>query len=203
MERLLAFVMAVVICVMYASGAVHMSETELEKDNTVLDAGTLREELLCGDFRHLRGNYGDYGEYFEAGLERGSTTWRQIDLNGDGVEDFILQEAEPVGDSGQKRIVGILPSKRTVSGVLMRISMTARNILSVERLENWCILRRTTEESWTANRMTAIILMKHGKKSLTTDWKYCGLTAGWTRIMQKSGAPGIPIWRRMDCTFSE
>lgn len=67
----------------------------------------LLQELLSGNFEHLSGEYSDYRELFEMDWERGESEWRQIDLNGDGVEDFILQEAKPIGDTGQKRIIGI------------------------------------------------------------------------------------------------
>ena len=78
-----------------------------ENDDSTGEGNTLKQELLRGDFEHLSGKYSDYREFFEADWESGDLEWRQIDLNGDGEEDFILQEARPISNTGQKRIIGI------------------------------------------------------------------------------------------------
>ena len=78
-----------------------------ENDDSTGEGNTLKQELLRGDFEHLSGKYSDYREFFEADWESGDLEWRQIDLNGDGAEDFILQEARPISNTGQKRIIGI------------------------------------------------------------------------------------------------
>lgn len=78
-----------------------------ENDDSTEEGNTLKQELLRGDFEHLSGKYSDYRELFEADWESGDLEWRQIDLNGDGAEDFILQEARSISNIGQKRIIGI------------------------------------------------------------------------------------------------
>ncbi|MBD5475798.1 MAG: hypothetical protein HDR17_07435 [Lachnospiraceae bacterium] len=78
-----------------------------ENDDSTEEGNALKQELLRGDFEHLSGKYSDYREFFEADWESGDMEWRQIDLNGDGEEDFILQEARPISNTGQKRIIGI------------------------------------------------------------------------------------------------
>lgn len=78
------------------------------RDNLPIpDADSMREELLRGDFAHLRGEYSDFRKTLEVNWEQGESEWRLIDLNGDGTDDFILQEKKPVGDTEQKRILGI------------------------------------------------------------------------------------------------
>lgn len=61
-----------------------------KNDDPTREGNPLRQELLSGNFEHLSGEYSDYRELFEMDWERGESEWRQIDLNGDGVEDFIF-----------------------------------------------------------------------------------------------------------------
>ncbi len=107
MDKIIEFIVAVIMCAMSSFYSVYMSEIEPKGKMVTQDANNLQEELLCGDFEHLGGKYSDYRELFEENWESGESEWRQIDLNGDGVEAFILQEAKPIADTGQKRIFGI------------------------------------------------------------------------------------------------
>lgn len=111
-----------VMCVAPASYPVHIAEMKLREAGTY-EESTLREQLLHGDFGDLNGEYSDYKEFFEENWESGEVEWRQIDLNGDGTEDFILQEAKPIADTGQKRISGIF----TIEGDSIRCIMSDLN----------------------------------------------------------------------------
>lgn len=73
---------------------------------------SIQSRIMSGDFECLD-NDTEYVESIEKaygwtrnGLKDGQ--WRLIDLNGDGIEDLILEEKEAVtADSGKKRIIGI------------------------------------------------------------------------------------------------
>lgn len=73
---------------------------------------TIQNEIMNGDFSAMEDS--EFKEYIEEIYQRWEEhgtieemEWRLIDLNGDGIDDLILQEAQRVGQTQMHRIVAI------------------------------------------------------------------------------------------------
>lgn len=77
-------------------------------DDTALQT-SIQSELMNGNFSCLDADDQEVVQRgYEIGGENDLLEWRQIDLNGDGIEDLILQEKDTVTEeSSNKRITGI------------------------------------------------------------------------------------------------
>lgn len=78
---------------------------------------TIQSELMSGNFEHLDGTYDEdvtYSDYMTKWYSRQQEAheWRQLDLNGDGIEDLILQESREVGEWGHHEIVAIFACEK-------------------------------------------------------------------------------------------
>lgn len=76
---------------------------------------TIQSEIMRGNFEHLEGKYTEYvaehiAERYSYWKEEGE--WRQLDLNGDGIEDLILQYKAGDNDWEQLRIAAIFACDR-------------------------------------------------------------------------------------------
>ena len=106
--------------------------SELGKEELVIENGSIQQEIISGNFEHLEGEFTDgdtYSEYMTEWYSRRKEEleWQQLDLNGDGIEDLILQEKEEVGERGHHEIVAIFAcDKDSASCVLLDMNdMTA------------------------------------------------------------------------------
>lgn len=71
----------------------------------------IQSEILSGDFSCLENDDREEMESsYSRMIEDGHSTWRRTDLNGDGIEDLILQEqllSDTISGRNPKRIIGI------------------------------------------------------------------------------------------------
>lgn len=106
------------ITVSECSDNTETTDVELEDDsdeNLTTIKGSIQDQIMSGDFSCLTNEDWESEQKVYRNLEdsRQGIEWRQLDLNGDGIEDLILQEAETVSsDSEIKRIIGIFDCKR-------------------------------------------------------------------------------------------
>lgn len=94
-------------------GNIEVVDVDLEGDSL---RNSIQGQIMSGDFSCLTNENWESKQEVYRNLEKASAQgleWRQLDLNGDEIEDLILQEAETVtSDSGEKRIIGIFDCKR-------------------------------------------------------------------------------------------
>ena len=85
-------------------------------ENLTTIRNSIQDQIMSGDFSCLTNESWESKQEVYRNLEKFSAQgleWCQLDLNGDGIEDLILQEAETVtSDSEEKRIIGIFDCKR-------------------------------------------------------------------------------------------
>lgn len=97
-------------CFFLAGCGKEMEEEEQQAEISV--ESSIQSEIMSGDFSRLDEDDG-FKEQIESAFHRwesGETheiEWRIIDLNGDGIEDLIVQNKETVGESEMKQIFGI------------------------------------------------------------------------------------------------
>lgn len=86
---------------------------------SILEKKSIQEKIMSGDFSCLSNeSWESEQESYER--HRDVYEWRQLDLNGDGIEDLILQEAKTVtADSGEKRIIGIFACEKDEAGCIL------------------------------------------------------------------------------------
>lgn len=88
---------------------------------------SIQSELMSGNFQHLEGKYNDdvtlsdyMAEHYPFMEARGEYEWRQIDLNGDGIDDLILQDSMAISDlNWHKRIWGIFACDKDSASCIM------------------------------------------------------------------------------------
>lgn len=102
------------------------------KEELAIENGSIQQEIISGNFEHLEGEFTDgdtYSEYMTEWYSRRKEEleWQHLDLNGDGIEDLILQEKSEVGEMGHHEIVAIFAcDKDSASCVLLDMNdMTA------------------------------------------------------------------------------
>lgn len=78
--------------------------------------GSIQSAIMDGDFSSMRDvefreTVEQQYQWWEESRAIEEMEWRLVDLNGDGIDDLILQEVQTVGESQQHRIVAIFALK--------------------------------------------------------------------------------------------
>lgn len=88
----------------FVTGKSQAYESERETDLQ----SSIQDQIMSGNYRNLECEEGYYWDSIQAVIERGDAEWRQIDLNGDGTDDLILQDRKTISTMGCKRMIGVI-----------------------------------------------------------------------------------------------
>ena len=84
-------------------------QSEASEEIASSSVDNIQAEIMSGNLEHLEEEDEKRRESIESGINNDfyELEWRQIDLNGDGIDDLILQMVEPVPDTSEQRIIAI------------------------------------------------------------------------------------------------
>lgn len=192
-------------------------------------------EIMAGNFQHLEEEDSDYREYIIKHITRNirgesyPVEWRQIDLNGDGIDDLILQDRDSVGKSSQKRIIAIFAcyedSARCITldlqdgteysfcgttGELMHTAPSYGGVISTEQYEHyyydseWSKIADYTLQAYRINGSESDPIPEYWieqNPSLATNGRYYRRYEGNYTQFVNSGTEGE--WKGETLTFQE